>query len=223
MAIPYIILVLGYAFIISLFLLIVISLKGKWIFKFCMIPVLLWFGLFLYYIPPQLTGYPSEQNVIDDNVIVRYFTYQAPTQTEEGHLYIVVDTRFFKDLKEKTFIDKINPLNYTDISGSEYLRLYRIPWDEELVRGMNQAQKRKQLIVLKKKKNKSESKGKEGREGNKKKSKGKKGRGKLIDKSGSGDNEGKGGSGGTAKNSGNEESKYTIDALTPNEIFKKTN
>ena len=216
MPIPYIILVLGYAFIVSLFLYIIIALKGKWILKFCLIPIILWFGLFLYYIPPQLAGYPSEQDILQEQVIVRYFIHQSPTKTTEGHVYIVVDTRFFKDIKEQTAIDKINPLTYTDISQNEHLRLYRIPWDEEMVKAMNKAQKRKQLIIISK--NSSKDKGKGKGEGTEKGEKGKKG-----DKKGQGEGEGEKGSN---KNGGGEEKKgngkYKVKALTPNEIFKKT-
>ncbi|MEA2081078.1 MAG: hypothetical protein U9P00_14745 [Pseudomonadota bacterium] len=207
MIVPYTILVLGYAFLISLFLIIVISLKGKWILKFCMIPALLWFGLFLFYIPPQLAGYPSEQEVIEDKGIVRYFTYNPPTSTTSGHIYILVDTRFFESEKTKTFLDNIDPLTYIDMSEYEHLRLYKIPWDKELIKKMIEAKKQKRLIILRK--NKPDSK-------NDKKEK----RLKLGPRNRNvGAVEGGKGIGGTTSGNVN---KYSVQALIPNEVFRKT-
>jgi hypothetical protein len=228
MQLPYIILVLGYALLVSLFLWVAITIRGKWVAKFTMVPLILWFGLFMYYVPPQLAGYPSEQEIIQERVIVRYYTYQAPTQTEEGHIYVVVDTRFFKDKNEVNFLDKINPLSYTDISKSEHLRLYRIPWDDDLVKKMTKAQKKKQLIILNK--NGGKNKGVNNSEGKKGNGKGKagqitkkkKGEGKLnsTESSGSGE-KGKGGTGGSSKYRDRDKGLYSIEALSPNEIFTK--
>jgi hypothetical protein len=222
MIIPYVILVLGYAFIISLFLMITIWVKGKWIMKFCMVPILLWFGLFLYNVPPQLTGYPSEQEIQEDQVVVRYFTQQSPTATDKGCIYVLVDTRFFKDAKKNlTFLDKINPKTYTSISQYEYLRLYRIPWNEEAANDMNNARKKNQLIILQKNKLKS------GNEDGKGSGKGKNGNAKMgndgnPDESEIGDADGEGdGTGGTSKHSGNKDYEYNVKALSPNEMFRK--
>ena len=217
MALPYIILVLGYTLICSLFLWISISIKGKWIIKFAITPVILWYGLFLYYTPPQLAGYPSSQEILQERVIVRFFTTQRPTPTTKGYIYVVVDTRFFADLKEKSALEKLDPRTLTDISGSEHLRLYRLPWEEELAQNMQTAQKKKKLIILKKNKDKGKGSGDQKGEGKKKKGK----QGKNPDgKPGDNDEEGEGGTGGTARNS-RDKNKYSVEALTPNEIFKK--
>ncbi len=213
MALPYIILVLGYTLLAGLFLWVAISIKKKWILKFSLVPAILWFGLFLYYVPPQLAGYPSDQEVIEERVIVRFFTYKAPTQTEEGEIYIVVDTRFYPETIEKALLDKLDPKTYTDISKSEYLRLYRLPWDEDLVKQMNKANKQKKLITLRKNRPggpESKSKKKSDRKGPKAKG----------DKVGKENEDGKGGTGGTAKNS-KDLAKYWVEALTPNEVFTK--
>jgi hypothetical protein len=214
MALPYIILVLGYTLLASLFLWVGISLKGKWIIKFALAPVILWFGLFLFYVPPQLAGYPSNQELVEDRVIVRYFTYTAPTNTEEGAIFIVVDTRFYiEQEKKKTFGEIINPLTYTDISKNEYLRLYRLEWDEDLVKDMNKASKERKLITLKK--NRQKAQGDKGKD--KKQKKGQKGKPEAGEEEADGEDSG---TGGTARNS-KDESKYSVEALTPNEVFKK--
>jgi hypothetical protein len=216
MALPYIILVLGYTLLASLFLWVGISLKGKWLIKFALAPVILWFGLFLYYVPPQLAGYPSNQELHEDKVIVRFFTYTAPTNTEEGEIFIVVDTRFYIDKeKKKTFGDMINPLTYTDISKNEYLRLYRLEWDEDLVKDMNKASKEKKLITLQK--NRKQAQGEKGKD-DKKKKKGQKGKPEAGEEQGEEDESG---TGGTARNS-KDKSKYSVEALAPNEVFKKS-
>jgi hypothetical protein len=133
---------------------------------------------------------------------VRFFTYNAPTSTQEGNVYVIVDTRFFKDdYKEKNIADLIDPKTYTDISGNEFLRLYRLPWDDNLVKSMNKAQKKKQMIILTKKSS--------GKLGNLKK-----GRNKDTDTSG--------GTGGTSKHS-KDKSKYSVEARVVNEVFRKGN
>lgn len=219
MIMPYVILVLGYAFLVSLFLVIFISLKGKWTLKFFMVPVLIWFGLFLYFIPPQLQGYPSTQEILEDKVIVRYYTYQPPTNTQKGYIYVLVDNRFFKPEKPtKSIIDTFNPKTYTNLSEYEEMRLYKIEWDQELTEEMNKAKRKKQLIILRKSRGKvdqnSDGKGKD-----RKKVSGKKGKGDPNAQSG--EAEGKGGTGGTAHES-ESNSKYSIEALSPNEVFRKS-
>lgn len=220
MALPYIILVLGYSLLASLFLWIGISIKGKWLIKFALVPMILWFGLFLYYIPPQLAGYPSDEDIVQEKVIVRFFTYKAPTATEKGEIYIVADSRFY--LQEKSEKHILDPSKYTDISNNEFLRLYRLEWDEDLVKDMNKAKKQKKLITLSKKKGSGDGEG-EGESGNGTKGKkGKKGgeKGKQNKGARVGDSKGKGGTGGTAKQS-KYNSKYSVEALTPNQVFRK--
>lgn len=216
---PYIILVLGYTLLASLFLWISISIKGRWVAKAVVIPFVMWFGLFLYYVPPQLTGYPSTQEITKERVIVRYFQAQRPTKVSEGAIYVVVDSRFFEDLKEETLIDKINPMTYTDASELSHLRFYRLPWDKELVDNLQKAKKNKQLAILKKNGKNGKGDGEEGQKGKKGKKGKKKGEGKENGEPGDGE-DGKGGTGGTAKES-KSDSKYSVEALTPNEVFKK--
>ena len=204
--------VLGYTLLAALFLWIGISIRGKWVIKFALAPIILWFGLFLYFVPPQLAGYPSDQEVIEERVIVRFFTYTAPTNTEEGEIFIVVDTRFYQETIQKDLLDKLDPSTYSDISKNEYLRLYRLPWDEELVKQMTKAQKQRKLITLTKNQPGNKSK-------DKKKSK-KKDMKEAGDKIGEENEEGDGGTGGTAKDS-KDRSKYSVEALTPNEVFRK--
>jgi hypothetical protein len=220
MPLPYVILVLGYTLLAALFMWSIIEIKGRWIVKFAMAPVILWFGLFLYYIPPQLSGYPSDQEIRQERVIVRFFTYNAPTKDKEGNIYVVVDSRFFEKNDIQSFLKMFKPSTYTDISGTEYLRLYRLPWDEDLVKNMTKAQKKKELIILKKQKKKEKGKGKDGG-GLGKAKEGKKGNKKGSgDKVGDGDGEGGGGTGGSSK-LGKGKAKYSVEALTPNEIFRK--
>ncbi len=221
MALPYVILVLGYALLASLFLWIGISIKGKWIIKFALAPFILWFGLFLYFIPPQLAGYPSDQEIVEERVIVRYFTYKAPTNDDEGEIYIVADNRFYPETMTKDILEKFDPKSLADISQGEFLRLYRLPWDEQMVKDMTKAQKKRQLITLRKTKKGEGQSGNQTGEG-KGKSKGKKGSQNGKNPSGRlGDGDkGQGGTGGTAKTS-RDKSMYSVEALTPNEVFQK--
>lgn len=215
---PYVILVLGFALLTILCLWFIKDVEGMWAAKFILVPAVLWYGLFLYYMPPQLSGYPSDQEITDDKVIVRYYTYEAPTSENEGHIYVVVDTRFFKlEGSKRTVLEAINPSTYTDISGAEYLRLHRLPWDEKMVKDMNKAQKKKQVIVLSKNKDKK----KDGEGGDGEQGKGdKKGKGKGEGEPGEAEKTGEGGTGGTARNS-DDKAKYKVDALTPNDVMRK--
>lgn len=217
---PYVIMVLGYCMLAALCLWFIKEVKGMWPAKFTIVPMAIWFGLFLYFIPPQLAGYPSEQELIDDKVVVSFFTYESPSDESEGAIYVVVDTRFFRvKAKSKTFIDYFKPKTYTDISKQEYLRLYRLPWDESMVKEMTKAKSNKKLIVLTKKKGGKD--GKDGKAGNQQGGKGgkKPGAGAGKGKEGEGEEGKKGGTGGTE--SGSKNSKYNVEGLTPNEVIGK--
>jgi hypothetical protein len=222
---PYIILVIGFALLAALCLWFIKEIKGKWMAKFVLVPAVIWYGLFLYFVPSQITGYPSDQDILQEKVLVRFYSYEQPSKISEGAVFVVVDTRFFKDSNEKNILDYANPSAYSDISDQEYLRLYRLPWDEKMVQNMNKAQKKKQVIILSKNKNSSSGKSGQNGQGKSSQNKGKK-TDKKTDKKpqfGKAQKNGEGSSNeGNAKSNDNENtSKYTVEGLTPNVIIKK--
>lgn len=203
---PHLTLVLGYVLLTALFLWFIIPTKEKWVIKFCLIPVVVWYGFFLYYVPPQLSGYPTTEELTEEKVVVRFFTHRSPTIERPGAIFVVVDDRFFKKEKIIPLTEKMNPKYYINLSEDYFLRFYELPWEENMIKKMQKASKEGKMIILSKKKQKKKQKnGKTSKKTERPdQAKGKKGGSIIIgEDSASGSND------------------YVVETLTPNEVFPK--
>lgn len=122
---------LATAFIIiaALHLYVIVYSKGGVVIKALLIPMVLWYGLVLFYTPGKLMGWPTPQP-IPDNSRVLSMMFREPFKGRPGSIYILVISR--AGIGKSNIEEVLNPKYIFGYSEKNVPRLYRLPYKREL-------------------------------------------------------------------------------------------
>lgn len=120
----YIGIAIAFIIITAVLLFFLISSKIHVLIKVVIIPVVLWYGLALFFTPDNLRGWPTDQPIPDDSRIISLIINE-PTVNSSGAIYLWVIDKKFKE----TILDPRNVFCY---HTNNTPRVYRLPYSKEL-------------------------------------------------------------------------------------------
>jgi hypothetical protein len=135
-------LVTAYILIASVLLWLFISSRTYLGIKILIVPVILWYGLVLYYTPGNLSGWPIEVSSIDklpDDAIITSIIIREPSKltSDPGGIFMTI----IKPSSKTKIAFTLNPKDAFTYTGSDLPRLYKVPYSRELHKQILEAQK----------------------------------------------------------------------------------
>lgn len=120
----YIGLAIAFIIITTILIFFLISSKIHVIIKIVVIPIVIWYGMVLFFTPDNLRGWPTDQPIPDDSRVISVLINE-PDTISKGAIYLwVID----KDTK-KTILDPENMFCYNEKNTP---RVYKIQYNKEL-------------------------------------------------------------------------------------------
>lgn len=125
----------AFVIIAAVFLWFFLSSKTRFIFKLILIPIVLWYGLALYFAVPNLAGWPTKQEIPEGSIVF------AMLINEPVAIYILA----LPELTEEndSLLKKTDPRQTFDFGGENQPRFYEIAYSKELHRQVVEARKRR--------------------------------------------------------------------------------
>jgi len=163
----------GYAGLVTAFILLasvllwlfIESPRTKTVFKIILVPILLWYGIALYYAVPNFMGWPTLESIPDDSQVLAIRIKEPdPKRNDPGAIYFWVNTKPGSKSPEQTLVARLNPKNVFSYSGETDPRVYKLPYSRETHKAILEAQRKAQGVPGAQLRTKKK-KGKKGRPG----------------------------------------------------------
>jgi hypothetical protein len=107
------------------------------LYKFLLIPIVLWYSMVLYSVPGNFMGWPKYQEPPDKAIVLSSWI-EEPKQNDKGGIYLWALNFPKVTKKEITF----NPQAFIDQVKKEIPRAYKIPYSKEMHEKLLAAQKK---------------------------------------------------------------------------------
>jgi len=120
----YIGLAIAFIMITAVLLFFLISSQIHVLIKVVIIPIVLWYGLALFFTPDNLRGWPTDQPIPNDSRVISLLINE-PSVNSKGAIYLWVIDQEFK----KVILDPRNAFRY---HTSNTPRVYKLPYSKEL-------------------------------------------------------------------------------------------
>jgi hypothetical protein len=152
--------------IVALLLWFIVYAKGYFIFKVCITGVVIWFAIPVYYLIPNLAGWPTGQEMQDGSRVMAIRIVE-PKGSDPGAFYFWCN--ILPDL-ESDVINLLDPAKLFAYTGSAKPRAYQLPYDREMHKRILEAQKEKKkaggsFMVVSRGKKKPDGKGQQDKVG----------------------------------------------------------
>lgn len=129
---------LVYICVASLLLWFIIYARGHVITKCVSAGLAVWFGVAIYYLAPNLAGWPVNGEIPDGSVVLSLRVVE-PTPENSGWIYFWCNTQ--PDLKQDV-ANLLNPKTVFNYTGANEPRAYKRPYDRDLHKRILEAQKK---------------------------------------------------------------------------------
>jgi len=120
----YIGLAIAFIIISSVLLFLLIRSKTHVIVKICIIPIVIWYGMALFYIPDNLRGWPTDQQISNDSRVISILINEPSTNSNGGIYLWLIDKEF-----KKVILDPRNVFCYNEKNTP---RVYKLQYTKEL-------------------------------------------------------------------------------------------
>lgn len=133
----------AYILLAAMLLWLFINSRTYLFLKILIVPLVLWYGIVLYYTPTNLMGWPTAIKSVEElpgDAFVSGIQIKEPNKKtlEPGAIFITVIK--FSDKSEMKF--SLNPKEAFTYLGKEEPRIYKIPYSKELHKKILEAQKK---------------------------------------------------------------------------------
>jgi hypothetical protein len=120
---------------------IVIQTPGRYLMKAALIPPVVWFGVALYFMVPNLLGWPARQDVPDDSYVLAVMVNEPNhTRNDPGAIYLWINHGPGDPADQTQAGSAVDPRSIFKPEHPRDPRAYKVPYSREMHEAIVEAQ-----------------------------------------------------------------------------------